>query len=79
MSVISLLLIEIVRNEILHVQYKTQNAVMPFYKLTDRFKSNIPVNTRECFNLIDFLTTLYFCTRWQTGSNLKTVVFWVLP
>jgi hypothetical protein len=30
---------EVVRNEILHVQYTTRNAVIPYYKLTVRFKS----------------------------------------
>jgi hypothetical protein len=40
---ISLLLtefIKIVRNELLHVQCTTHSAVIPFYKLTGKFKSD---------------------------------------
>jgi hypothetical protein len=44
------------RNETLHVQCRTHNAVIPSCKLTGRFKSE---RERECFRLTDFWTTLY--------------------
>jgi hypothetical protein len=59
---ISLLLtefIKIVQNDILHVQCTTHNAVIPFCKLTDRFKCEHPVNATECFWLADFWPTLH--------------------
>jgi hypothetical protein len=52
---------KIVRNGILHVKWTAYSAVLPLYKLTDRFmiNLNIPINTRERFRLTDFWATLY--------------------
>jgi hypothetical protein len=46
-----------VGNKILHVQFTTHKAAMPFYNVTVRFK--FEHYTRECFKLTDFWYTLY--------------------
>jgi hypothetical protein len=35
------------------------NAVIPFYKFSGKLQTVPPINTRECFKLSDFWTTLY--------------------
>jgi hypothetical protein len=45
---------KIIRNETLHVQCTTHNALIPFYKLKAGLNLNIPVNKREYFRLADF-------------------------
>jgi hypothetical protein len=81
---ISLLLTEFrisVGNEILHVQRTTHNAVMPFYKLTGRFKSklgllfgpeeqgNVFPRTTQRYNPKDLVPHSHRC------ENLKSNVF----
>jgi hypothetical protein len=43
--------------------------VIPLNKLTGRFKSEHPLNTRECFRLTDFWATLYLTEYIKYGTE----------
>lgn len=71
--------IKIVQNEILRVQCTNHSTLIPFYKLTGRFKSEHCPNARECSKLTDFwaLHSFNFCPWYfQVGQDLwiKTAV-----
>jgi hypothetical protein len=49
---------KIVRNEGLHIQCTTHNALIPVFKLAAGLNSNIAVNRKEYFMLVSFRETL---------------------
>jgi hypothetical protein len=59
----------IIRNDIVFIECTIHNTVIRFYRLTGRFKFEIPAYTIKYFRLNDFWITLYM--KWGSYDKVE--------